>query len=78
MKKKRNINSSSYPIPDGHPTRHRPRRNYWGNLYDEDTFDEACKKAKVNNIDKNNIDDRTLARAIFYHEGLKLIKNEFN
>ena len=44
----------------------------------EDTFDEACKKAKVNNIDKNNIDDRTLARAIFYHEGLKLIKNEFN
>ena len=40
MKKKRNINSSSYPIPDGHPTRHRPRRNYWGNLYEEDTFDE--------------------------------------
>ena len=40
MKKKNNLISSSYPIPDGHPTRHRPRRNYWGNLYDEDTFDE--------------------------------------
>ena len=40
MKKKSIIHSSSYPSPDGHPTRHRPRRNYWGNLYDEDTFDE--------------------------------------
>lgn len=40
MKKKYISHSSSYPSPDGHPTRHRPRRNYWGNLYDEDTFDE--------------------------------------
>lgn len=40
MRKKSIIHSSSYPSPDGHPTRHRPRRNYWGNLYDEDTFDE--------------------------------------
>ena len=43
----------------------------------EDTFNEACNKAKIN-IQKDNIDDRTLARAIFYHEGLKIIKNEFN
>lgn len=40
MKKKGNYITTSYPSPDGHPTRHRPRRNYWGNLYDEDTFDE--------------------------------------
>ncbi len=40
MKKKRNTISTLYPVPDGHPARHRPRRNYWGNLYDEDTFDE--------------------------------------
>lgn len=42
MKKKSHLQSSSdsYPVPDGHPTRHRPRRNYWGNLYNEDTFDE--------------------------------------
>ena len=43
----------------------------------EDTFNEACNKAKIN-IQKDNIDNRTLARAIFYHEGLKIIKNEFN
>ncbi len=40
MKKKRYHKSTSYPVPDGHPTRHRPRRNFWGNLYEEDTFDE--------------------------------------
>ncbi len=39
-KQRNNINISSTKVPDGHPTRHRPRRNYWGNLYDEDTFDE--------------------------------------
>lgn len=32
--------TSEMPIPDGHPTFHRPRRNYWGNLYDEDTYQE--------------------------------------
>lgn len=30
MKKKRIMHSSSYPSPDGHPTRHRPRRNTGG------------------------------------------------
>ena len=29
-----------FPNPDGKSTRHRPRRNYWGNLYNEDTYDE--------------------------------------
>lgn len=24
----------------GHPTFHKPRRNYWGNLYEEDTYKE--------------------------------------
>lgn len=40
MKKKKYYKSTSYPVPDGHPTRHRPRRNFWGNLYEEDTIDE--------------------------------------
>ena len=30
MKKKKYYKSTSYPVPDGHPTRHRPRRNFWG------------------------------------------------
>lgn len=40
MAKKNNYSSVKYPTPDGKSTRHRPRRNYWGNLYDEDTYDE--------------------------------------
>ena len=40
MKKKGNYSSASYPDPDGHPTRHRPRRNYWGNLFEEDRYVE--------------------------------------
>ncbi len=24
----------------GHPTQHQPRQNYWGNLHEEDTYDE--------------------------------------
>ena len=43
----------------------------------EDTFDEACKKSGIN-IQRNDIDERMLANAIFYHEGLKIIKNEYN
>ena len=48
MKKNRNFSSVSYPSTDGHPTRHRPRRNYWGNLYDEDTFDEDRHNVTIN------------------------------
>ena len=44
----------------------------------EDTFKEACNKAGVNNIQRNDIEERMLANAIFYHEGLKIIKNEYN
>lgn len=32
--------SSQYPEADGRVTVHKPRRNYWGNLIDEDTFTE--------------------------------------
>lgn len=54
MKKKGNYITTSYPSPDGHPTRHRPRRNYWGNsevkgmefevvfFYDIDTALSGC------------------------------------
>lgn len=45
MVKKGNYSSVNYPTPDGKSTRHRPRRNYWGNLYDEDTYDENRKKS---------------------------------
>lgn len=29
------------PVPDGKVGIHKPRRNYWGNLYDQDRFDEV-------------------------------------
>lgn len=32
--------SVDMPEPDGHSTYHKPRRNYWGNLFDEDTYNE--------------------------------------
>ena len=44
MSKKNSYSSVIFPVPDGKSTRHRPRRNYWGNLYDEDTYDEECHK----------------------------------
>ena len=44
----------------------------------DDTFNEACNKAGINNIQRNDIEERMLANAIFYHEGLKIIKNEYN
>jgi hypothetical protein len=31
---------SSMPVQDGKVTRHKPRRNYWGNLYEDDTYKE--------------------------------------
>ena len=42
----------------------------------EDTFNEASNTSGIK-IQRNNIDERMLASAIFYHEGLKIIKNEF-
>lgn len=32
--------TAEYPVPDGKLTKHRPRRNYWGNLSEEDTYSE--------------------------------------
>lgn len=32
--------SVEYPIPDGKSIRHRPRKNYWGNLIENDTYQE--------------------------------------
>ena len=43
----------------------------------DDTFNEACNKAGINNIQRNDIEERMLANAIFYHEGLKIIKTEY-
>ena len=44
----------------------------------EDTFNEACKKSGITNLQRNDIEnERFLASAIFYHYGLKIIQNEF-
>ena len=43
----------------------------------EDTFNEAKKKSGIN-LQRNDVDERMLANGIFYHEGLNIIKNEFN
>ena len=42
----------------------------------EDTFEEARKKSGIK-LERNDIDERTLANAIFYHQGLNIIQNEF-
>lgn len=34
------ISSIEHPAKDGKSTNHRPRRNYWGNLNEEDTYSE--------------------------------------
>lgn len=34
------ISSIEHPVKDGKSTNHRPRRNYWGNLKEEDTYRE--------------------------------------
>lgn len=40
MSRNKNYSFVKYPTPDGKSSSHRPRRNYWGNLYDSDTYDE--------------------------------------
>ena len=42
----------------------------------EDTFEDARKKSGIK-LERNDIDERTLANAIFYHQGLNIIQNEF-
>lgn len=41
---KGNPTTSDYPVPDGRPGLHRPRRNYWGNLVEEDIYREEESK----------------------------------
>ncbi len=36
----RNYSIDNNPVADGRVGTHKPRRNYWGNLYDEDIYDE--------------------------------------
>ena len=52
--RKSNSSISNYLEPDGHPTRHRPRRNYWGNLKEEDTYQEEVSKPQY--YDYSNYD----------------------
>lgn len=35
-----------YPAKDGKSTRHRPLRNYWGNLHENNTYNEGFNRCK--------------------------------
>lgn len=58
MAKNRHKNGSytsvNMPEPDGHPTFHNPRRNYWGNLSEEDTYKEETSLPQ--NFDYSDFD----------------------
>ena len=54
MKKKENIFGGSMPIPDGHPTYHKPRRNYWGNISENDRYTED--ESKTSDYDYSDFD----------------------
>jgi hypothetical protein len=48
------------PVPDGVVTRHKPRRNYWGNLYEDDTYKEESHYTPdydYSNYDENDDHD---------------------
>lgn len=38
------VKPQEYPVKDGKSTYHRPLRNYWGNLYDRNTYNESFTK----------------------------------
>ena len=48
------FSSVEMPEADGHPTFHKPRRNYWGNLYNEDTYNEEVSHTQ--NYDYSDFD----------------------
>lgn len=55
-----NRGETSMPEPDGHPTYHRPRRNYWGNLLEEDTYkEEAVQRHDYDYSDYDPEDDHS-------------------
>lgn len=39
------ISSIEQPVKDGKSTNHRPRRNYWGNLNEIDTYSENSRSS---------------------------------
>lgn len=50
----KSLSSTEMPEPDGHPTYHKPRRNYWGNLLEEDTYQEEF--SEPHNYDYSDYD----------------------
>lgn len=47
-----------YPEPGGLVGVRKPRRNYWGNLYEEDTFsEEFCEPQNYDYADYDSEDD---------------------
>ncbi len=63
MKKSYVRNNYDYPIDDnpvsdGKVGIHKPRRNYWGNLYEEDTYNEnATESVNYDYSDYDSEDD---------------------
>lgn len=47
--------TTEFPTPDGKSTRHRPRRNYWGNLIEDDTYSENDYSSS--NYDYSDLDN---------------------
>ena len=54
VKKYNKISSTSEPVKDGKSTYYRPRRNYWGNLDERDTYKEGYYKKT--SYDHSNFD----------------------
>lgn len=52
--KSNSYTSVDMPVLDGHPSYHRPRRNYWGNLKEEDTYKED--EDTISSYDYSNYD----------------------
>lgn len=47
------VKAREYPVKDGKSTYHRPLRNYWGNLHENNTYNEGF----INNSDSEDDHD---------------------
>lgn len=71
MSKKRSrsgsFSTADNPIVDGKSSRHRPRRNYWGNLKEEDTYQEEHVVSR--NYDYSDYDPEDDASSYYENDG---------
>ena len=56
-KPKRQYSEVNMPLPDGHPTLHRPRRNFWGNLKEEEIFREEVESKSFYDYSDSDMED---------------------